>query len=91
VMCSFANIDANEDLNTPVVRCHRYPLVIIVMGGQRPTAASLGIHVTSDRGMPLSSPISGHPLPTRPQTTSRKMDDWGLDSCRAKLPESQHN
>jgi hypothetical protein len=26
---------------------HRYPLVIIFMGGQRPRAASLGIHVTS--------------------------------------------
>lgn len=57
--------------------------------GQRPMAASLGIHVTDDLGVdPGRAPISDHQLPTRPgDNTPRIMDDWGQQSCRAWLAD----
>jgi len=95
MMRSFANVDADENLDALLVfdLGHRYPLVVIFMGGQRPTAAGLGIHVTSDLEVTLGrAPISDHRLPTRPgDNTPRIINDWGLESCRAKLAESQHN
>lgn len=91
---SFANVDADEDLDALLLFdiSHPYPLIVIVMG-QRPIAASLGIHVTSNLGNnPGPAPISDHQLPTRPgDNTPRIMDDWGRESCRAKLAESQDN
>ena len=93
-MRSFANVYAEKDLDALRLFdiSHGYPLVVIVIG-QRPAAASLGIHVTSDLECNLGpAPISDHRLPTRPgDNTPRLMDDWGRESCRAKLAESQDN
>jgi hypothetical protein len=51
-MSAFANVATDEDLSAPAAQCSRIvALVVIVMDGQRLTAASLGLHVASARNV----------------------------------------